>query len=54
MLQITMVSRGLTPFMTRCFADQKRRIAELGGEDACLNAYVFNHTPTPVEQSKLP
>ena len=31
-----------------CFEDQKRKIAELGGEDACLNAFVFNHTPTPV------
>jgi choline-sulfatase len=36
----------------QCFADQKKRIEELGGEDACLNAYVFNHTPTPNEQSK--
>jgi len=36
-----------------CFTDQKRRIAELGGEEACLNAYVFNHTPTPGEQSDL-
>ena len=36
-----------------CFADQKVRIAELGGEDACLNAYVFNHTPTPTEQAKM-
>ena len=31
-----------------CFEDQKRKIAELGGEEACLNAFVFNHTPTPV------
>lgn len=38
---------------TRCFRDQERRIAELGGRDACLNAYVFNHTPTPDEQSPL-
>lgn len=37
----------------RCFADQKRRIEQLGGEEACLNAYVFNHTPTPTEQEKL-
>lgn len=37
----------------RCFADQKRRIAELGGRDACINSYVFNHTPTPAEQAKL-
>jgi choline-sulfatase len=34
----------------RCFADQKRRIAELGGESACLSASAFNHTPTPNEQ----
>ncbi|SHJ56785.1 choline-sulfatase [Shimia gijangensis] len=37
----------------RAFADQKRKIAELGGEEACLTAYLFNHTPTPVEQQKL-
>ena len=37
----------------RCFQDQKRRIEELGGRDACINAYVFNHTPTPTEQMKL-
>ena len=37
----------------RCFNDQKNRIAELGGEEACINAYVFNHTPTPVEQSAM-
>ena len=37
----------------RCFADQKRRIAGLGGEQACRDAYVFNHTPTPAEQEKL-
>jgi len=36
----------------QCFADQKRRIQELGGRDACLNAYVFNHTPTPAEQDQ--
>ena len=36
----------------RCFADQRKRIEELGGEEACLNAYVFNHTPTPSEQNK--
>ncbi len=35
---------------TRCFADQKRRIVELGGIEDCKNAYVFNHTPTPKEQ----
>lgn len=31
----------------RCFADQKRRIAELGGEAACRSTEVFNHTPAP-------
>jgi choline-sulfatase len=36
----------------RCFADQRKRIEELGGEEACLNAYVFNHTPTPSEQNR--
>lgn len=36
-----------------CFADQKARIAELGGEEACLNAYTFNHTPTPNEQETM-
>ncbi|MCE8509376.1 sulfatase-like hydrolase/transferase [Ruegeria pomeroyi] len=38
---------------TRAFADQRRRIAELGGEEACRNSYVFNHTPTPQEGSAL-
>ncbi len=33
----------------RCFADQKKRIEALGGEAACMNASVFNHTPTPNE-----
>ncbi len=37
----------------RCFDDQKRRIAELGGIEACKGAYVFNHTPTPDEQRAL-
>jgi len=37
----------------QCFADQKAKIAELGGRDACLNAYAFSHTPTPTEQAKL-
>lgn len=37
----------------QCFADQERRIAELGGETACANAYVFNHTPTPSEQAAM-
>lgn len=37
----------------QCFEDQKRRIEELGGRDACINAYVFNHTPTPIGQEKL-
>ena len=31
----------------QCFADQARRIEELGGAEACRNAFVFNHTPTP-------
>ncbi len=31
----------------QCFADQQKRIAELGGVEACKNAFVFNHTPTP-------
>ncbi len=30
-----------------CFSDQKRRIDELGGKEACANAFVFNHTPVP-------
>jgi arylsulfatase A-like enzyme len=38
---------------SQCFADQKRRIEELGGREACMNAYNFNHTPTPAEQNKL-
>ena len=37
----------------RCFSNQAQRIKELGGRDACENAYVFNHTPTPSEQEKL-
>lgn len=37
----------------QCFEDQERRIEELGGRDACINSYVFNHTPTPAEQKKL-
>lgn len=32
---------------TLCFVDQGRRIEELGGKQACRDAYVFNHTPTP-------
>jgi len=35
----------------RCFADQRKRIEALGGVDACKNATVFNHTPTPREQA---
>ena len=38
---------------TRCFADQERRIEALGGHEACTNAYVFNHTPTPAEQAAM-
>ena len=30
---------------TRAFADQARKIEELGGEEACLNALDFNFTP---------
>ncbi|MEM7299649.1 MAG: sulfatase-like hydrolase/transferase [Pseudomonadota bacterium] len=37
----------------QCFADQKAKIAQLGGEEACLTAYRFNHTPTPSEQAKM-
>ena len=36
-----------------CFEDQKAKIIELGGEEACLTAYSFNHTPTPSEQAKM-
>lgn len=31
----------------QCFADQCARIEALGGYEACRDAYVFNHTPTP-------
>ena len=37
----------------RCFADQAKRIEALGGIDACRNAYLFNHTPTPAEQDAM-
>ena len=37
----------------QAFADQASRIAELGGERACQEAFVFNHTPTPVEQAEM-
>ncbi|MDE0697428.1 MAG: choline-sulfatase, partial [Boseongicola sp.] len=37
----------------RCFGDQGRRIAELGGVEACRSAHAFNHTPTPGEQRAL-
>ena len=30
------------------FADQAEKIAALGGEEACLTRYAFNHTPVPV------
>ena len=36
-----------------CFADQAARIEVLGGREACQNAYLFNHTPTPVEQARM-
>ncbi|MDE0112618.1 MAG: sulfatase-like hydrolase/transferase, partial [Albidovulum sp.] len=32
---------------SRCFADQERKIAQLGGVDACKNSFSFNHTPVP-------
>lgn len=35
------------------FADQRAHIAALGGEEACLNAFVFNATPTPAEQAQM-
>ena len=37
----------------QCFEDQTLRIAQLGGEQACRSAYVFNHTPTPGEQENM-
>ncbi|MEX0316547.1 MAG: sulfatase-like hydrolase/transferase [Ruegeria sp.] len=37
----------------RAFADQRRKIEELGGEEACRTAFVFNHTPTPTEQDEM-
>jgi choline-sulfatase len=37
----------------QCFEDQQRRIEELGGREACENAYLFGHTPTPDEQKKM-
>lgn len=37
----------------QAFGDQKRRIEELGGPEACLTAYLFNHTPTPNEQDDM-
>ena len=36
-----------------CFEDQQRRIEQLGGREACENAYLFGHTPTPDEQRKM-
>ena len=33
------------------FRDPK--IEALGGEQACREAYVFNHTPTPAEQERM-
>ena len=32
---------------TRCFAEQAKRIKQLGGSKACRDAFVFNHTPVP-------
>ena len=37
----------------QAFADQGRRIEALGGREACLTAYLFNHTPTPGEQAEM-
>jgi choline-sulfatase len=37
----------------QCFANQRQRIEELGGVEACATGYSFNHTPTPTEQMKL-
>lgn len=31
----------------KAFADQAKKIAALGGEEACLTRYAFNHTPVP-------
>lgn len=36
-----------------CFEDQREKIIQLGGEESCLTAYSFNHTPTPNEQAKM-
>ena len=32
---------------SRCFAEQAKRIEQLGGSEACRDAFVFNHTPVP-------
>lgn len=37
----------------RAFADQRALIEEIGGEEACRNAFVFNATPTPVQQAAM-
>lgn len=37
----------------RCFAEQKARIEALGGAETCRNGFIFNHTPTPVEQAAM-
>lgn len=34
----------------RAFADQRRKIAALGGVEACKTAFAFNHTPAPVAE----
>ncbi len=34
----------------RCFAAQACRIEELGGAEACRDAFVFNHTPVPMNK----
>lgn len=37
----------------RCFENQAARIEALGGPEACRNACIFNHTPTPAEQAAM-
>ena len=38
----------------RCIADQRRKIAELGGVEACKNAYVFkSHTTHPMNSKTV-
>ncbi|MEM9100189.1 MAG: choline-sulfatase, partial [Pseudomonadota bacterium] len=37
----------------RAFADQAARIEALGGDTACREGFIFNHTPTPAEQAEM-